>query len=124
MAEGYLNLFNPGLVVRSGGIEVHGVNPLAVKVMAEDRVDISSHTSNLLEEYIDIPFDVVITVCDHAHEVCPVFPSNAIQIHQNFTDPSKQDGPEEDILPAYRKARDAIKAYMQLLSESNFFILT
>jgi arsenate reductase (thioredoxin) len=122
MAEGYLNLFNPEIEVRSAGIEVHGVNPLAVKVMVEDGIDISSHTSNLVEEYVDTPFDVIITVCDHANEVCPVFSADAIRIHRNFIDPSKLSGPEEDFLPSYRKTRDAIKAYMLHLSESKFII--
>ncbi len=122
MAEGYLNLFNPETEVRSAGIAVHGVNPLAVKVMAEDGIDISLHTSNHVDEYGDTTFDVVITVCDHANEVCPVFNSSTIRIHQNFSDPSKQEGADNEVLPEYRKTREAIKSFIQRLSESKFLL--
>jgi arsenate reductase len=122
MAEGYLRLFNPQMKIRSGGIETHGVNPLAIKVMGEEGIDISSQTSNMVDEYADMHFDVVLTVCDHANEVCPVFPSESIRLHQNFTDPSKLQGTEEEVLPAYRKTRDEIKEYILKLSESNFIL--
>ena len=120
MAEGYLKKYNPSALVRSAGVATHGLNPLAVKVMSEDGVDISNHTSNLVDEYMDIPFDFVITVCDHASEVCPVFPGVKRQIHQNFDDPSKLPGTEEEVLPAYRVTRDAIKQFIEQLSTTEF----
>ena len=122
MAEGYLNLFNPKIEIRSAGIEVHGVNPLATKVMAEDGINISGHTSNHIDEFRDSSFDVVITVCDNANEVCPIFPAATIRLHQNFSDPSKQAGTEADVLPEYRKTRDAIKSYIHRISDSKFLL--
>lgn len=106
--------------IRSAGIKVHGLNPLAVRVMSEDGIDIASQTSNHVDEYSKISFDVVITVCDHANEVCPVFPYQAIRIHQNFIDPSKREGADTDVLPAYRQTRDAIKKYIESLSNTGF----
>jgi arsenate reductase len=97
--------------VYSAGVEVHGLNPRAVRVMAEDGVDISYHTSNHVDEYAHVPFDYVLTVCDHANEVCPVFPSSAKKLHHNFPDPAKAMGSEEEILLAFRQVRDQVKAY-------------
>ena len=97
--------------VYSAGVEVHGLNPRAVRVMAEDGVDISHHTSNHVDEYVHVPFDYVLTVCDHANEVCPVFPSTAKKLHYNFADPAKATGSEEEILDAFRAVRDQVKAY-------------
>jgi arsenate reductase len=112
MAHGYLNsVLGAKVNVYSAGVETHGVNPRAIKVMAEDGIDISGHTSNHVDEYQDISFDHVITVCDHANEVCPVFPSTAEKHHHNFTDPAKATGTEEEILTAFRHTRDQIKAY-------------
>lgn len=93
MAEGYLRYFGgKGISVYSAGINPHGVNPGAVNVMAEDGVDISSHTSNSVEEYMHIDFDFVITVCDNAKENCPYFPSNAERIHSAFRIRHQQQG--------------------------------
>ena len=97
----------------SAGVEVHGLNPRAVRVMMEDGVDISTHTSNHVDEYAAVPFDYVITVCDHAHEVCPVFPSTAKKLHHNFPDPAKATGTEEEIMAQFRSVREQIKAYAQ-----------
>jgi len=114
IAEGYIHYFaGSDVEVRSAGIEIHGVNPTAIKVMAEDNIDISDHTSNHIDEYKQIKFDYVITVCDHANEVCPVFPSTAIRLHQNFQDPAKMDGSEEEIYHAFLTVRDEIKKYMR-----------
>ena len=99
--------------VYSAGVEVHGLNPRAVRVMAEDGVDISAHTSNHVNEYAAVPFDYVITVCDHANEVCPVFPSTAKKLHHNFPDPAKATGSEEEIMAQFRRVRDQVKAYAQ-----------
>jgi len=99
--------------VYSAGVEVHGVNPRAVRVLAEDGVDISHHTSNHVDEYAHVPFDYVLTVCDHANEVCPVFPSSAKKLHHNFPDPAKATGNEAEIMAAFREVRDQVKAYAQ-----------
>lgn len=112
MMHGWLDHFGgDGVEVYSAGVETHGVNPKAIKVMGEADVDISHHTSNNIEEYLAIDFDSVITVCDHARERCPVFPISAEQIHHNFSDPAKATGTEEEVLFDFRKVRDEIKEY-------------
>lgn len=112
MAEGYLRHFGGDAVtVYSAGIETHGVNPRAVMAMMEDGIDISTHTSNHVDEYRDIDFDLVITVCDNANEHCPYFPSEALRFHQNFPDPAKTSGSPEDVKDSFRSARDLIKEY-------------
>jgi len=114
IAEGYLRHFaGDKAKIYSAGVETHGVNPRAVQVMAEDNIDISEHTSNNAAEYVSIPFDYVITVCDNAKERCPYFPSNAEKFHYNFPDPAKASGTEEEILQEFRKVRDMIKAYSE-----------
>lgn len=95
----------------SAGVETHGLNPKAVQVMAEDGVDISHHTSNNINEYSDLEFDYVITVCDHAREVCPWFPPRAELIHHSFSDPAKAEGTEEEVMNAFRKVRDEIREF-------------
>lgn len=112
MAHGYLEHFAENkAVIYSAGIETHGLNERAVAIMKEDGIDISLHTSNNVLEYADIPFDYVITVCDHAQENCPYFPSHAKKMHHNFKDPSKVKGTEAAIRQAFIETRDAIKLY-------------
>jgi arsenate reductase len=112
IAEGYLRLFaGDKATIYSAGIETHGVNPKAIQVMAEDGVDISHHTSNNVDEYVNIPFDYVITVCDNANEACPFFPGNVERFHQNFPDPAKATGDADQVMNEFRKVRDLIKAY-------------
>ena len=112
IAEGYLRHFaNNKAEVYSAGVETHGVNPRAIKIMNEDGIDISGHTSNHIDEYTDIPFDYVITVCDNAKERCPYFPSSAEKFHYNFPDPAKATGSEDEILDEFRKVRQMIKDY-------------
>jgi arsenate reductase len=114
LLHGYLALaLGERAAVYSAGVEVHGLNPRAVRVMAEDGVDISTHTSNHVDEYAAVPFDYVITVCDHANEVCPVFPSTAKKLHHNFPDPARATGSEEEIITQFRSVRDQVKAYAQ-----------
>lgn len=114
MMEGYLKKFAGDKArVYSAGVEVHGLNPRAVASMKEDGIDISGHTSNHVDEYASIPFDFVITVCDHANEVCPVFPSAAVKLHHNFPDPAKAKGTEEEIMSQFRSTRAMIKAYAE-----------
>lgn len=112
IAEGYLRHFaNGNAQIYSAGIETHGVNPKAIAVMQEDGIDISGHTSNNVDEYSDIAFDYVITVCDNAKENCPYFPSNAERFHYNFPDPAKAQGTPEEIMNEFRKVRGMIKSY-------------
>ena len=114
LAEGYLKHFAQNKAkIYSAGIEVHGVNPRAIKVMAEDGIDISGQTSNNIEEYFDVPFDYVITVCDHAKESCPYFPTQEIKLHHNFPDPAKAVGTDEEIMAEVRNTRNLVKAYME-----------
>lgn len=112
IAEGYLRYFTDNKAeVYSAGIETHGVNPKAVTTMKEDGIDISKHTSNNIDEYSEIQFDYVITVCDNAKESCPVFPSKAVKMHHNFPDPAKYIGTEKEVTEAFREVREMIKAY-------------
>ncbi len=112
IAEGYLRHFaGDKATIYSAGIETHGVNPKAIQVMAEDHIDISSHTSNNVDEYMGIPFDYVITVCDNANEACPYFPGKTKRLHQNFPDPAKASGTPEEVLDEFRRVRDLIKVY-------------
>jgi arsenate reductase (thioredoxin) len=113
IAHGYLqNLTNAEQVnIYSAGIETHGVNPKAVSTMLADGIDISNNTSNNIEEYTNIKFDYIITVCDNAKERCPVFPSSAKQFHHNFPDPAKAIGTELEIDAQFAAVRQMIKAY-------------
>ena len=112
IAHGYLKKFAEGNAeIYSAGVETHGVNPKAIATMQEDGIDISSHTSNNVNEYRDIDFDYVITVCDHAKEVCPYFPSNATLFHYNFPDPAKAKGTDEEIKREFESVREMIKRY-------------
>ena len=114
MAEGYLKQFvGDTAEVYSAGVETHGVNPRAIKIMAADGIDISQHTSNHIDEYADLQFNHIITVCDHAKERCPVFPSKAKQHHYNFPDPAKATGTEEEIMKSFKKTRNMIKDYLR-----------
>lgn len=114
IAEGYLRHFAIDKAdIYSAGVETHGVNPRAIAVMGKDGIDISGHTSNHVDEYQSIDFDMVITVCDNARERCPVFPSKALKFHQNFQDPAKATGSEEAIGKKFEEVRDEIKAYCQ-----------
>jgi len=112
IAEGYLRYFaGDKAKIYSAGIETHGVNPKAIQVMAEDHIDISKHTSNNVDEYINVPFDYIITVCDNANENCPYFPGRAERFHHNFPDPAKAKGSPEEVMDEFRRVRDMIKIY-------------
>ena len=119
MAEGWCKHIKGDLIeAYSAGIETHGLNPYAVKVMLEADVDISSHHSKLVSEFDNINFDFVVTVCGHANESCPLFPGSTKVIHIGFGDPPKlaiQFDDEEDKIACYRKARDQIKEYIEKL---------
>src|SRR5690606_5812576 len=96
IAEGYLRHFaNGNEEVYSASVKTHGVNPKAIAIMQEDGIDISNHTSNNMDEYFDIDFDFVITVCDNAKERCPFFPTKAKKFHHNFSDPRSEEHTSE-----------------------------
>ncbi|MBK8612062.1 MAG: arsenate reductase ArsC [Flavobacteriales bacterium] len=123
MAHGYLEHYADGRAeVYSAGVETHGVNPRAIAVMKEDGIDISYHTSNNVEEYGDITFDHVITVCDNAREACPVFPGHAAKHHHNFPDPAKVTGSEAEIMAAFRSVRDEIKDHCRDFVERHILV--
>ena len=120
LAEGYLRKFAGDKAnIYSAGIETHGVNPSAIATMKEDGIDISKHTSNNVDEYANIDFDYIITVCDNAKEACPVFPSKAKKFHFNFPDPAKTTGTEEEIMAQFRAVREMIKDYTQNFVKEN-----
>ncbi len=121
IAEGYLRHFVNGKAdVYSAGIETHGVNPRAIATMKEDGIDISNHTSNNVNEYTNMEFDYVITVCDNAKENCPYFPAKVKVLHHNFPDPAKATGTEEEIRQAFRNVREMIKNYSQEFTNQYF----
>ena len=110
MAEGFLrHLGGDRFEVFSAGIKPTEVNPLAIKVMAEVGIDISSHRSKSAMEFIRQQFDYVITVCDNAKQTCPVFPGKYKKIHWDLEDPAEASGSEEDRLVVFRKIRDQIQ---------------
>ncbi|MCE2995696.1 MAG: arsenate reductase ArsC [Cyclobacteriaceae bacterium] len=114
IAHGYLSYFGKDKVeVYSAGIETHGVNPRAIATMKEDGIDISHHTSNNVNEYAQMEFDYVITVCDNAKENCPYFPAKVKMLHHNFPDPAKAKGTEEEITAEFKRVRQMIKEYSQ-----------
>jgi len=119
MAEGWARHLKGDLIeAYSAGIETHGLNPRAVRVMAEAGVDISGHQSKNVEALKDIPFDLVITVCGHAHEHCPVFLGKATVQHVGFDDPpalARGAKTEEEALAPYRRVRDEIRAFVETL---------
>ncbi len=119
IAEAYLRyFFDDKAEIYSAGVETHGVNPRAIATMKEDGIDISNHTSNHVDEYENIDFDIVITVCDNAKERCPFLPTKAKKLHQNFPDPAKATGTEEEILSEFRRVRQMIKEYCSTLQIS------
>ena len=123
IAEAYLRHFaGEKAEIYSAGVETHGVNPRAISTMKEDGIDITQHTSNNIDEYVNIDFDVVITVCDNAKERCPFFPTKAKKFHQNFPDPAKATGTEEAILEQFREVRQMIKRYSQQFVSENLSV--
>ena len=110
MAEGLLrHLAGDRFEVASAGTEARGVNPLAVRTMAEAGVDIAGHSSKTLDRFLEERWDYVVTVCDSAYETCPVFPRAATRLHWGFDDPSGATGNEDERLAVFRRVRDEIK---------------
>ena len=122
MAEGLCRHLRGEVIdCASAGIETHGLNPNAVKVMAEIGIDITDHKSETVADLGKREFDYVITVCGHAHETCPYFPAKTAVIHQGFDDPPKLAqgaSSEEEALDQYRRVRDEIRSYIESLPAS------
>ena len=109
MAEGFLRHIGAGeFDVHSAGTEATVVRPMAIEAMREIGIDISDHTSKTFQQFMDEPWDYVITVCDDANESCPVFPGAAERTHWSFEDPSKAVGTDEEKLAVYRRVRDQV----------------
>lgn len=122
MAEGWARHLKSDFIdAYSAGIEAHGLNPNAVRVMAEVGVDISGQQSQRVGELSDVTFDYVVTVCGHANEHCPIFRGNATIVHVGFDDPpklAKSAETEVEALGHYRRVRDEIRDYIATLPES------
>ena len=121
MAEGWARALKSELIdAYSAGTNPHGMNPLAIRAMAEVGVDITGHSSKRPEE-LGVEFDYVVTVCDSANESCPIFPAKTRVIHFGFDDPprlAKGAANDEEAMGHYRRVRDEIKAYINTLPES------
>jgi len=122
MAEGWARrLKGNRLEPYSAGVEVHGLNERAVRVMAEEGVDISGHRSKRVDELSDVAFDYVVTLCGHARETCPVFPGRTKVVHVGFDDPprlAEGAASEDEALGHYRRVRDEIRAFVETLPEA------
>jgi len=122
MAEGWARHLRGDVIeAHSAGIETHGLNPRAVQVMAEAGVDISGHRSKHVDELRGVDFAYVVTVCDHAHESCPLFPGKAKIVHRSFDDPprlARNARTQEEALEHYRRVRDEIRAFVESLPEA------
>lgn len=122
MAEGFARALKSDRVeAYSAGTSPHGMNRLAVRAMQEVGIDISSHTSKTVADLSHAPFDVVVTVCDAAHESCPIFPGATRVVHQSFDDPPRLAAgaaSDDEALPHYRRVRDEIRAFVESIPES------
>ena len=122
MAEGWTQALKGDVIeAHSAGVDPHGMNERAVKVMAEAGVDISKHTSKHVDDVMYVPFDYVVTVCSNADETCPVFPGKTWVVHVGFDDPpklAKDAATEEEALSHYRRVRDEIKAFVTGLPDN------
>lgn len=122
MAEGWTRHLKADVIeAYSAGVEPHGLNPLAIRAMAEAGVDISGQQSKHVDELKSVPLDYVVTVCDHAHETCPLFPGRTQKIHVGFDDPprlAKDATSDAEALSHYRRVRDEIRDFVQRLPEA------
>ena len=121
MAEGWARALKHDTVEPySAGIEPHGMNQRAIRVMAEAGVDISGQWSKHVDELNAVPFDYVVTVCDQANESCPIFPGKTKVVHVGFDDPprlAKDAKTDDEALPHYRRVRDEIRAFIEHIHE-------
>ena len=114
MAEGWLNYFtNDDVKVFSAGTKPESVNKFAINAMSAVGIDISKYTSNHADEYTQLNFDYVFTVCDKAKEICPIYPQAKQMLHHSFSDPADATGSEEEQLKVYVKVRDELKYYFK-----------
>ena len=112
MAEGWIRYYAGNEAnVFSAGIEAHGLNSYAVKVMADAVIDISKQKSKSIEDLPEIEFDYIVTVCDNAKEKCPYFPGNGLRLHKSFPDPADFKGTEEEIIKQFSDLREMIEDY-------------
>lgn len=122
MAEGWVRYLKKDVLQpSSAGIEKHGLDPLAIKVMNEVGVDISKQTSKLINELKDKDFDYVVTICEDANRNCPVFPGKAKRIHHAFDNPpriAKSLTSQEEIVSLYRRVRDEIKEFVSKMPDN------
>ncbi len=122
MAEGWCRTLRGDRIdAYSAGVQPHGLDPTAVRVMAEADVDISNHESKHVDALGSIRFDYVVTVCDHAREQCPVLPGRAVHVHAGFPDPpslARSARSDEERLAIYRRVRDRIRAYIETLPDA------
>ena len=124
MAEGFARQIRGDAIdAYSAGVEPHGMNPLAIRAMAEAGVDISAGRSKHVRELADVKFDYVVTVCDHANETCPMFPGKTKVVHVGFQDPPKlaRDAgarTDDEAMPYYRRVRDEIRQWVETLPQS------
>lgn len=121
MTEGWARrLKGDAIEAYSAGVEPHGMNPRAMSVMAEAGAPISDQRSKHVDELKDVPFDYVVTLCDHAHETCPLFPGRTKVVHAGFDDPprlARDAKSEEDALAHYRRVRDEIRSFVEALPD-------
>ena len=119
MAEGWARHLKSDVIeAYSAGVWPAGVSSRAMQVMAEAGIDISSQTSDHVDEFLDIDFDYVVTLCDNARQQCPTFSGNARLVHRAFDDPTLVMGSSEAIIAAFRQTRDQIRAFVETLPES------
>lgn len=114
MAEGILkSLYGEKYEVYSAGTDPTNINPFAIEVMEEIGIDISKNRSKSIKEFLNMEFDLVVTVCDSAKESCPFFPGGKRYIHKSFEDPSQFKGEEIETLAVFRRVRDEIKDWIE-----------
>jgi len=119
IAEGWARHLKSGVIeAYSAGISPAGVSTRAIAVMAEAGVDISTQTSKHVDTLKEVDFDYVVTVCDNAREQCPIFPSRTKKLHKSFEDPVLMAGSENEIMAAFRKLRDDMRAFVEKMPES------
>ena len=118
MAEGLLSYFSTNTKVYSAGTKPEKINPFAIKAMAEMGIDISKNTSNHVDEYTDIDFDYVFTVCDNAKEICPIYPKAKQMIHHSFNDPADATGTEQEQLKVYIEVRNQLRDYFKAFAKN------
>ena len=118
MADGWAKQLLPGWEVKSAGLEAHGLNPNAVKAMAEVDIDISAHTSDVIDPEILNNSDLVVTLCGHADEHCPVTPPHVKRVHWGFDDPAKAEGTEAEKWAFFQRVRDEIGERIKHFAET------